>query len=58
VNLIFSVAEAPGGGAFLDMAFLLRKLGLKNITGIMMLPNVYYETPRDERSRSIFRERL
>jgi hypothetical protein len=48
VHLVFSVAGGTGGGTFLDTAFLLRKHDVRKLTGLMLLPNVYYSTLNDE----------
>jgi len=48
VYLIFSVAGGTGSGIFLDMAFLLRKMNFRDITGIVALPNVYFPTNHGE----------
>jgi len=55
VYVIFSVAGGTGGGIFLDMAFMLRKLALEGlpierIIGVMALPNVYFMDTLDERA--------
>ena len=47
--LIFSVAGGTGGGTFLDVSFLLKDLKLvSRTTGIVVLPNVYHDTPHTE----------
>ncbi|MCX6844567.1 MAG: hypothetical protein NTX53_20070 [candidate division WOR-3 bacterium] len=50
VVLVFSVAGGTGGGTFLDVAFLLRKLGpmFNEITGVCLLPNVYFDSAQGE----------
>jgi len=49
--VIYSVAGGTGSGIFLDLAFLLRKLGMKTITGMLLLPNIFYQVVNDETSR-------
>jgi hypothetical protein len=52
--LLFSVAGGTGGGIFLDTTFLLidlkKQLNLERLNGVMLLPNVYYDTAHDEPS--------
>jgi hypothetical protein len=53
VCLIFSVAGGTGGGIFLDLAFLLRKLQregmpINRTDAMAFLPNVYYPTAHGE----------
>lgn len=56
VVVVCSVAGGTGGGTYLDTAFFLQYLAkrrqIKDVIGIVLLPNVFYPSPRQPESAS------